>query len=248
VNPRMLLGRHLGLSNTLIGKIERKELNDLNDSDAGKKALEIARAVDDVKDECKKLGLLKPKAVYQFVHAAAEGERIHLADPKGKTLATLPFPRQTKAPFLCIADYLKPVPGSADNLCLFVVTAGSGVRSRADELKASGEYLRSHILSALALETAEAYAEWLHAKIRGMWGRPDPMEITMLERFQARYTGKRYSFGYPACPDLEGQKALFDLLKPEEIGLNLTETFMMDPEASVSAIAMHHPRAAYFAV
>jgi 5-methyltetrahydrofolate--homocysteine methyltransferase len=248
VNPRMLLGRHLGLSNTLVGKIERKEWDDLNDSDDGKKALEITRAVDEVKAECKKLGLLKPKAVYQFIRPAAEGDRVHLHDPSGLVLATLPFPRQTKAPFLCIADYLNSVSGSADNLCLFVVTAGAGVRARADELKASGEYLRSHILSALALETAEAYAEWLHAKIRGMWGKPDPLEMTMLERFQARYTGKRYSFGYPACPDLEGQRALFDLLKPEEIGVSLTETFMMDPEASVSAIAMHHPRAAYFTV
>jgi 5-methyltetrahydrofolate--homocysteine methyltransferase len=86
----------------------------------------------------------------------------------------------------------------------------------------------------------------LHRKLRDEWGFPDPPEMTMQERFTSRYRGKRYSFGYPACPNLEDQVGLFSLLKPEEIGVHLTEGFMMDPEASVSALVFHHPDCAYF--
>ena len=119
---------------------------------------------------------------------------------------------------------------------------------RAQELKNQGEYLKSHVLSALALETAEAAAEWLHEKLRDEWGFPDPPETTKRDLFKAKYRGKRYSFGYPACPDLEGQAELFVALRPEEIGVQLTEGFMMEPEASVSALVFHHPDARYFSV
>ena len=99
---------------------------------------------------------------------------------------------------------------------------------------------------ALAIETAEGAAEWLHRRIREDWGFPDPPTMTMQDRFTSRYRGKRYSFGYPACPNLEDQQGLFALLKPEEIGVHLTEGFMMDPEASVSAMVFHHPDCSYF--
>ena len=101
---------------------------------------------------------------------------------------------------------------------------------------------------ALALETAEATAEWVHARIRTLWGFADPPELTRKELFQARYQGKRYSFGYPACPDLDQQAGLFRLLRPREVGVELTEGFMMEPEASVSALVFAHPDAAYFGV
>ena len=106
----------------------------------------------------------------------------------------------------------------------------------------------SHVLQALALETAEACAEWLHRRMREAWGFPDPPTMTMQDRFTSRYRGKRYSFGYPACPDLEDQMGLWKLLNPAEIGVQLTEGFMMDPEASVSALVFHHPDCEYFAV
>jgi 5-methyltetrahydrofolate--homocysteine methyltransferase len=129
-----------------------------------------------------------------------------------------------------------------------VTTAGAGIRELAEEAKQKGEYLRSHALQALALETAEAAAEWLHARLRNVWGFPDPPETTMRDRFRAHYRGKRYSFGYPACPELADQAILWELLRPEEIGVGLTEGFMMDPEASVSALAFQHPDAIYFGV
>ena len=99
-----------------------------------------------------------------------------------------------------------------------------------------------------AKETAEASAEWLHRRIREEWGFPDPPTLTMHERFTSRYRGKRYSFGYPACPNLEDQAKLWRLLRPEEIGVELTEGFMMEPEASVSALVFQHPDARYFGV
>jgi 5-methyltetrahydrofolate--homocysteine methyltransferase len=115
-------------------------------------------------------------------------------------------------------------------------------------LKQRGEYLRSHALQALALETAEAAAEWLHARLRNLWGFPDPPETTMRDRFRSHYRGKRYSFGYPPCPELADQAILWELLEPEDIGVGLTEGFMMDPEASVSALVFQHPDAVYFSV
>jgi 5-methyltetrahydrofolate--homocysteine methyltransferase len=113
--------------------------------------------------------------------------------------------------------------------------------------KGQGRYLDSHILQVLALEGAEAFAELLHQKVRAMWGFPDPAGISKQELFRANYQGRRYSFGYPACPRLEDQGQLWRLLEPERhIGVGLTEGFMMEPEGSVSALVFHHPQAKYF--
>jgi 5-methyltetrahydrofolate--homocysteine methyltransferase len=150
---------------------------------------------------------------------------------------------------LALPDLVLPADGARkDHVCVFVTTAGAGIRERAETLKREGRYVLSHALQALALETAEAAAEWLHARIRNMWGFPDPPQLTMTQRFQAKYRGKRYSFGYPACPNLEDQAKLWALLEPERIGVALTEGFMMEPEASVSALVFHHPDAVYFSV
>ena len=101
-------------------------------------------------------------------------------------------------------------------------------------------------LQALAIECAEALAEMLHARLRTLWGFPDPPDLPISEKLKAHYRGIRVSFGYPACPNLADQTTLFRLLEPEGIGLSLTEGFMMDPEASVSALVLHHPAAKYF--
>ncbi|MEK6287174.1 MAG: methionine synthase [Acidobacteriota bacterium] len=168
-------------------------------------------------------------------------------------VATFRFPRQRKEDGLALSDLVLPAgfDGSTrrrDHIALFVTTAGEGIREIAEEAKQAGEYLRSYALQALALETAEAAAEWLHARLRRAWGFPDSPDLSRQALFQARYRGKRYSFGYPACPDLESQAGLFSLLHPEEIGVQLTEGFMMEPEASVSALVFHHPDATYFSV
>jgi 5-methyltetrahydrofolate--homocysteine methyltransferase len=194
---------------------------------------------------------MRARAVWRFYEAESDGNELRLYEGRGATdpVARIAFPRQPKEPFLALPDFvLPPAGGKRDHVALFVTTAGAGVRELTEQAKDKGEYVRSHALAALALETAEASAEWLHARLRNLWGFPDPPETTMNDRLRALYRGKRYSFGYPACPDLEGQATLFRLLQPEDIGVELTEGFMMDPEASVSALIFHHPDAVYFGV
>ncbi|MDZ4662457.1 MAG: methionine synthase [Pseudomonadota bacterium] len=257
INPLMLYTRHLGLKASIVRQLEAarnnaQQLRELETKEV--RHYGIWRVVEKIKEEYRNKDVLKPKAVYQFFRAQSEGRKIHVfnnstTDKIEKASSTIfEFERQTKTGRLCLADYVEPLGGKPDNLCLFVVSVGDQLRAEAEELKNRGEYLRSHVLQALALESAEAYAELLHLDLRKTWGIPDPENITMMERFQAKYHGKRYSFGYPACPNLDDQKQLFDLLKPEDIGVELTDGFMMDPEASVSAIVFHHPFAKYFGV
>jgi len=138
------------------------------------------------------------------------------------------------------------VDGRRDHIAMFVTTAGEGIRERAEEAKQAGQYFRSVGLMALATESAEAASEWLHRRIREDWGFPDSPAMTMQERFTSRYRGKRYSFGYGACPRMEDQQGIWNLLQPEQIGVHLTDGWMMEPEASVSALVFHHPDCAYF--
>ncbi len=162
-------------------------------------------------------------------------------------LHTFRFGRQPRENGLCLSDYiLDAEDGRRDHLALFVVTAGAGIRERSEEFKQAGEFFKAHAIQALAIETAEGAAEWLHRRIREDWGFPDPPALTMHDRFTSKYRGKRYSFGYPACPNLDDQQGLFALLHPADIGVQLTEGMMMDPEASVSALVFHHPDCAYF--
>jgi 5-methyltetrahydrofolate--homocysteine methyltransferase len=248
VNPVMLYGRHLGVKSSVVRTIETADHADLARTEAGRKALEIREAVDAVKAECR-AGLMKPRAVYRFYRAESHGNELHLYEPGAPSpAASFSLLRQGRPDGLCLTDFVAPRGGRPDSLCLFLTTAGHGIRARADEHKERGEYLKSHILQALALETAEAYAELLHSLLRSMWGFPDAPQMTMAERFKAGYHGKRYSFGYPACPRLEDQEILFRTLRPEDIGVTLTDGCMMDPEASVSAVVFHHPSATYFSV
>ncbi|OIJ14836.1 methionine synthase [Anaerobacillus alkalilacustris] len=241
VNIQTLLGKHLGLK----GKVERliKEGNE--------KAIDLKTKVDELFKEVVEKEYLKANGVYQFFPAQSEGNEIIIYDPLNneKEIERFTFPRQKKEPYLCLADFLKPVSsGEIDYVGFFAVTAGVGVRQLSTEWKEKGDYLRSHLLQALALELAEAFAEHLHHLMRNSWGIPDDPELSMQDRFSARYQGIRVSFGYPACPDLMDQKKLFNLIHPQEIGIDLTEEAMMDPEASVSAMVFAHPEARYFNV
>jgi len=238
VNSYMLYGRHLGFR----GDFEKH----LGERDP--RAVELLENMEEVKKEA--ATFMKIRAVWQFFEAEPDAESLHLFAPGAKEpLHTFHFGRQHQGDFLCLSDYvLPPHKGKRDHLALFVVTSGEGVRQRSEKAKNEGYYFLSHGLQALALETAEGCAEWLHRRIREDWGFPDPPEMTMAERFTSRYRGKRYSFGYPACPNLEDQAGIWKLLEPEEIGVQLTEGFMMDPEASVSALVFHHPDCTYFSI
>jgi 5-methyltetrahydrofolate--homocysteine methyltransferase len=148
-----------------------------------------------------------------------------------------------------LADYLRSVEsGVMDTVGFLVVTAGKGIREQAEVYKAQGDYLLSHAIQVAALETAEAFAERIHHIMRDSWGFPDAPDMTMQQRFAAKYQGIRVSFGYPACPNLDDQKQLFALLNPQDIGVELTEGCMMEPEASVSAMVFAHPEGRYFNV
>ncbi len=236
VNPFMLYGRHLGFK----GNFEKR----LAERDP--KALDLFHKVEDVKQWASTF--LRVRAVWQFFEAERDGNSIHVFAPgASEPLHTWRFGRQPKSDGLCLSDYvLDAENGRRDHIAVFVVTAGLGVREKAEEAKRAGEFFKAHAIQALALETAEACAEWLHRRIREDWGFPDPPSMSMQERFTSRYRGKRYSFGYPACPNLEDQQGIWKLLRPEEIGVQLTEGFMMDPEASVSALVFHHPDCVYF--
>ena len=136
-------------------------------------------------------------------------------------LHTFKFGRQPKSDGLCLSDYvLDADEGKRDHSRMFVVTAGECVRSHSEEAKQRGEFLLAHALQALAIETAEGCAEWLHRRMREDWGFPDPPTMTMQERFTSRYRGKRYSFGYPACPNLEDQSRI---VRAAEAGRNRRE-------------------------
>jgi 5-methyltetrahydrofolate--homocysteine methyltransferase len=241
INFEMLLGRHLGIRGSVEEALKNGE----------PKALEIKAVVDGILQEAVKNGIIRAQGMYRFFPAQSDGETVLVYDPAdtGKILETFQFPRQEVEPYLCLADYLKPVEsGVMDTVGFLTVTTGRGVRELAEEWKGSGDYLRSHALQATALELAEAFAERIHQMMRDVWGYPDPADMTMKQRFGARYQGIRVSFGYPACPNLEDQEQLFRLMKPEDIGVELTEGCMMDPEASVTAMVFSHPQAQYFNV
>jgi 5-methyltetrahydrofolate--homocysteine methyltransferase len=236
INPFMLYGKNLGYK----GNFEKDLLAH------EPKALELFHNMDAVKQEV--AGFMKVKTLWQFFEAEREGNAIHLFEQGGATpLHTFQFGRQRREDGLCLSDYiLDAEEGRRDHLALFVVTAGDGIGERAEAWKKAGEYFKSIAIQALATETAEGTAEWLHRRIREDWGFPDAPTVTMHDRFISRYHGKRYSFGYPACPNLDDQRGVWKLLRPGDIGVQLTEGMMMEPEASVSAVVFHHPDCAYF--
>lgn len=253
INPQMLYGKHLGFRGRFVDALAAGDV----------KAKELEAHIERVKEECR-AGAMRVRAVWQFFEAEPNGNSINLYNVQSPAfglpssassavdtpITTFRFPRQRKEDGLALSDLVLPpsTDGHRDHIAMFVTTAGEGIRELAEGAKSKGEYLRSYALQALALETAEAAAEWLHSLLRRVWGFADPPDLPRQSLFQARYRGKRYSFGYPACPDLESQEGLFRLLRPEDIGVELTEGFMMEPEASVSALVFHHPQAAYFSV
>ncbi|WP_425465001.1 methionine synthase [Paenibacillus sinopodophylli] len=241
VNMQMLLGHHLGLKGNVDNLL--KEGNE--------KAVQLKSTVDDILRRGTSEGIIKTHGMYRFFPAQSSGNDVIIYNPVDplQEIKRFTFPRQQVEPYLCLADFLKSVEsGVMDYVGFLVVTAGHGIRELANEWKDNGDYLRSHALQSVALEVAEGMAERVHHIMRDISGYPDPAEMTMKQRHGARYQGIRVSFGYPACPDLEDQIPLFDLMRPQDIGVELTEGCMMEPEASVSAMVFAHPEAQYFNV
>ena len=239
INPTMLYVRHLGFRGRF--------LDLLNKGDA--KAVELRDHVKEVEEIMLARSDIRAKAIYKFFRSASEGDDVVILSPDGsKELERFKFGRQRTGDGLSLADYLQDInSGAVDYVAMFVTSIGPGIRDLAEKWKSDGDFLKSHILQLLALEGAEGFAELIHERIRAMWGIGERSPLSKEDLFKARYQGRRFSFGYPACPRLEDQSKMWHLLDPEtNIGVKLTEEYMMEPEGSVSAIVFHHPEAKYF--
>ena len=198
-----------------------------------------------LKDEVQRDRWLKPQAVYGYFPARSDGNALVVYDPAAfeadggslRELARFSFPRQEGRERLCIADYFRDSDGDeVDVVAMQVVTVGSDATARFDDLQGRAEYSEAYYAHGLAVEAAEASAEWMHRRIRRELGLHAGR-------------GKRYSWGYGACPDLEDHGLVFALLPAaESLGMELTSAFQLVPEQSTAAIIVHHPQAKYYAV
>jgi 5-methyltetrahydrofolate--homocysteine methyltransferase len=202
-------------------------------------------------------GLLEPRARYGYFPVQAEGDRLVVHDPAGmapgaapaRVLARIPFPRQEHGRRLCIADFFEPAaPGRFDVLGLQLVTLGQKTARLAEQLYRDDRYVDYFLFHGLATELTEAYAERLHRTIRRELGIHGQDATQLRQLFNQGYQGSRYSFGYPACPDLEGNATLLELLDGAAIGVDMTEQCQMVPEYTTSALVAWHPQARYFSV
>jgi len=192
--------------------------------------------------------LMKPKVCWGYFWCASEGNDLVIYHEDQTTeRARFTFPRQSDQRRLCLSDYFLPVgSGHKDVVGFHIVTVGPDVTAYERALFEKGDYQDYLYVHGMGVETAEALAEYWHKQIRIEMGIADQEPEEMKGLFGAKYHGSRYSFGYPACPNLEDQAILFDLLNPQDIGIELTEEFMLAPEQSTSAIIVHHPDAKYF--
>jgi 5-methyltetrahydrofolate--homocysteine methyltransferase len=196
-------------------------------------------------------GLLVPQVVYGYFPANGDGNELVIWSDESRTdeRARFSYPRQTKAPYYCIADFLRPVDSDEVDYAGFsIVTMGPAVSERTAKLFADDRYQEYLLLHGLGVEMAEALAEYWHRRMREEWGFADEDGPTLTGLFRQQYRGGRYSWGYPACPDLEDNEKVLHLLEGERIGLECNEDtgFQYQPEQTTSAIVCHHPQAKYF--
>ncbi|MCE9620515.1 MAG: methionine synthase [Planctomycetes bacterium] len=204
-----------------------------------------------LKIQCKAERILRPAVVYGFFPCASEGNDLVVYDPADpeREMERFSFPRQTARQRLCISDFFRPASsGERDVVAFHCVTMGIEVSHRAKQLFERNEYTEYLYLHGMGVECAEALAELWHKRIRAELGIGHEDSPRVKELFTQKYRGSRYSFGYPACPEMSDQEKLFKLLKPERIGCHLSENWQIDPEQSTSAIIVHHPEAKYFAI
>jgi 5-methyltetrahydrofolate--homocysteine methyltransferase len=209
-------------------------------------------AYEELKERCKREKLLTPRVVYGYFHCQSSGNDLIIYNDDAKTeRLRFTFPRQPlnarTSKNLCLADFFASVEsGRMDVVAFHLVTMGRKASEYSQQLFKSdnyADYLRFH---GISVEAAEALAEMWHKRIREELGIADKDAKEIAKLFHQGYQGSRYSFGYPACPNLEDQTKLFELLDPSRIDVELTEEFQLDPEQSTSAIIVHHPEAKYF--
>jgi 5-methyltetrahydrofolate--homocysteine methyltransferase len=203
---------------------------------------------EELKQRCMNEKMLIPEVVYGYFLCNSDGDDVIIFDETGaREIERFHFPRQSEGQRLCIADYIAPVTsGTKDMIGMMVVTVGHRASEISKKLFESDKYADYLYFHGLSVETAEALAEYWHKKMREEMGIAGEDAKEIRELFQQGYRGSRYSFGYPACPNLEDQVKLFRLLDPARLNILLTEEFQIVPEQSTSAIVAHHPEAKYF--
>ncbi|MEI6291090.1 MAG: vitamin B12 dependent-methionine synthase activation domain-containing protein, partial [Chloroflexota bacterium] len=201
---------------------------------------EFGARLENMSREASREGWLKPQAVYGFFPCQADGDDLLIYNPaslagKLETISQFHFPRQPYDDHLALSDYFTPVEsGVMDVVGLQIVTVGQAASERFDKLQGEGNYTEAYFTHGLAVQTAEAAAEYMHNHLRRELGL-------------AEGQGKRYSWGYPAIPDLEDHRKVFDLLPVEkELGMQLSTAWQLIPEQSTAAIIIHHPQAKYY--
>ena len=198
------------------------------------------RASDKMKREALREKWLNPQAVYGLFPCQAEGDDLIIYNPRisTETLTRFSFPRQPYDDHLALSDYFASVRfGQMDVVAFQVVTVGQEATERFDKLQAAHDYTEAYFTHGLAVQTAEATADYMHEHIRREMGIPENQ-------------GKRYSWGYPAIPELEDHKKIFELLPAvtTELGMSLSPAYQLIPEQSTAAIIVHHPKAKYYSV
>jgi 5-methyltetrahydrofolate--homocysteine methyltransferase len=203
-------------------------------------------------DRIQREGIVEPAVVYGYFPCYSEGNDLvilhHEGEQAGTERARLTFPRQSRDRRLCLADFYRPVDaGEPDVVAFHVVTMGASASEATAKLFATDSYREYLELHGLSVQLTEALAEAWHARVRVELGIDDADDQDR-DRLIAKqgYRGSRYSFGYPACPDLTHQSVVMELLEPDRIGVELSEEFQLHPEQSTSAIIAHHPEARYF--
>ena len=217
----------------------------LDSPSQGAAARELFGHAQELLDEIQSKGLLKARGVYGFWPARAEGDDVVL-ESNGMRF---PMLRQQvdhgdEKPYLSLADFVAP---DSDHIGAFAVTAGLGVDELAAKFSAEHDDYHAIMVKALADRLAEAFAEYLHEKVRREWYETGP-KLANEELIRERYRGISPAFGYPACPDHTEKRKLFDLLDARSIGMELTETCAMTPTAAVSGLYFAHPQSRYFMV
>ena len=202
----------------------------------------------ELQERCVREKILEPRYLYGYFPCVSEGDDLIILDEDRKTeRVRFAFPRQKIAPFYCLSDFFRSKDsGETDVVAFQAVTMGSRASEVEQALFKDNKYTDYLYLHGISVESAEALAEYVHKIIRADWnfGKEDSPEVEGL--FHQKYRGSRYSFGYPACPNLEDQAKLFKILPGEKIGLSLSEEFQLVPEQSTTAVVVHHPQAKYF--
>jgi len=200
--------------------------------------------------QCEKEKILEPRAAYGFWRCVPEGNELMLLDPEdmGKEVARFRFPRQRGKKNLCITDFFHRENGTPDVVGLQVCTIGQTASEVARAWFSEDRYQDYLHLHGLSVEAAEALAEYIHKQIRAELGIADDDARDMRSLFKQGYRGSRFSFGYPACPNMADQEILLDLLGADEIGIKMGDEEQLHPEQSTSALVCHHPSAKYFTI